>query len=272
MNWLRVMAALGVFTAAASARTQAPARVMGRVVDKASKAAVANAEIILSPGSIRVSSDSSGTFRFDSVAPGRIGILVRQFGFRPESVLFAVQATEDFELLVELERAAQQLDTVSVEAAEILLAERKLAAFNERRKFGTGRFFDSETLEKEKNRKLGEFITSRTSGSKLVRSRMGSAAWVATTRISGGFALGGGGVPLEDSDRAAGADPRACYPDVYVDGALIYASGSRGSLFDINSYSTNDVMAVEFYVSASQVPIQFNKTGAACGVLVLWTK
>ncbi|MEW5918358.1 MAG: carboxypeptidase regulatory-like domain-containing protein [Gemmatimonadota bacterium] len=271
MNWLRVMAALGVFTAAASAGAQAPARVMGRVVDKASRAAVANAEIILSPGSIRVSSDSSGTFRFDSVAPGRVGILVRHFGFRPESVLFAVQATEDFELMVELERTAQQLDTVSVEAAEIPLAERKLAAFHERRKFGTGRFFDSQTLEKEKNRKLGEFITSRTSGSKLVRSRMGSAAWVATTRISGGFALGGG-VPLEDSDRAAGADPRACYPDVYVDGALIYASGSRGLLFDINSYSTNDVMAVEFYVSASQVPIQFNKTGAACGVLVLWTK
>jgi hypothetical protein len=245
---------------------------MGRVVDRDAKSAIDRAEVELLPDRRLVTTPGDGRFRYDSVAPGIFTLVVKRIGFLPESVTMRAQPNEDVDVVLEMARNAQQLDTVNIAESEVPWAERKLAGFNDRRKFGTGRFFDSETLVKEKNRKLGEFITSRTSGAKLVRSRTGSAAWLATTRIGGGFALRGDGVPLEDSDRAAGADPRACYPDVYVDGALIYASGSRASLFDINSYSTNDVLAVEFYVSASQVPIQFNKTGAACGVLLLWTQ
>lgn len=267
-----LVATLGVVACAAAATAQNNVRIMGRVVSKDAQTTLAGADVELYPGPRRVTTAPDGRFRYDSVAAGIVTLVAKRFGFKPESLTARVQPNEDLDVVLELERTAQALDTINVEGDNLSPAERKLAGFNERRKFGIGRFFDSATLLQEKNRKLGEFITSRTSGSRLVRSRMGSAAWVATTRISGGYALGGGGNDLAESDRSAGADPRACYPDVYVDGALLYSHGSRALLFDINSYSTNDVVAVEFYVSASQVPVQFNKTGAACGVLALWTK
>jgi hypothetical protein len=33
-----------------------------------------------------------------------------------------------------------------------------------------------------------------------------------------------------------------------------------------------DVAAMEFYNGPSQVPPEFNRTGSACGVIVIWTK
>lgn len=266
-----LLVALGMCLVAPVAAAQNNARIVGRVVSGVEKAAVSAAEIDLYPGARRLTTSDDGRFRYDSVPAGIVMLVARRIGFLPESLTARVQPNEDLDVLLELERNAQELDTVDVTANEVPLAERKLAGFNERRRFGIGRFFDAETLEKEKNRKLGEFITSRTPGSKLIRSRTGTAAWLATNRIGGGLVLLGGST-LDNADINAGADPRACYPDVYVDGALVYTHGGRAPLFDINAYSTNDVMAVEFYISASQVPIQFNKTGAACGVVAVWTK
>ena len=43
-------------------------------------------------------------------------------------------------------------------------------------------------------------------------------------------------------------------------------------LFDVNLIGTNNVSAVEVYVGASQTPSQYAKTGAICGVVLVWTK
>ncbi|MGQ0642901.1 MAG: hypothetical protein ACT4P6_19315 [Gemmatimonadaceae bacterium] len=44
------------------------------------------------------------------------------------------------------------------------------------------------------------------------------------------------------------------------------------AVFDVNTLTPAHISAVEFYSGPGQIPAQFNKTGSACGVLLLWTK
>jgi hypothetical protein len=184
-----------------------------------------------------------------------------------------VQASDDLDLLIELQQSAQTLDTVTVAEREIPLAERKLAlaGFYERKRLGKGRFFSPEDLDKQQHRALGQIITATTPGSRLVRSLTGTMAWIATARRPG-ITLQPLGSSIDEYDRQRGADPRGCYADVYVDGSVAYSFGRQNSLFDINSIATSAIAAVEFYVGPSQIPVQYNKTSAVCGVILIWTK
>ncbi|MEW5918356.1 MAG: hypothetical protein AB1762_18280, partial [Gemmatimonadota bacterium] len=61
-----------------------------------------------------------------------------------------------------------------------------------------------------------------------------------------------------------------------------YSSGSEDMLppgmsgdavlFDVNSINPTHVAAIEFYAGAAQMPAQYNRTGSACGALLIWTK
>ncbi len=248
------------------APAQTDATIAGRVVSKASTAPLTGAEVLLAPGNRRLVSDSAGRFRFDRVAPGNVTLIVRLIGFLPDSNYLEVRANEDVDVVVELRQSAQALDTVRVAGREQVLVRGKLAAFYERKTFGIGRFIEADVFEKEQYRQLGDVITSRTPGSRLIRARGGNAVWIATTRQAGTSTV------LETSDRLRGADPRACYPDVYLDGANVYSYGRGMPLFDVNLIGTNNVAAVEFYVGASQTPSQYAKVGSVCGVVLVWTK
>lgn len=263
-----VLAALGVVLSAHVTLAQNSARIAGRVISKETRAPVAAVDVDLAPGARRVTSDAAGAFRFDSVAPGNVTLIVKRIGFVPESLYVTLQPNEDLDLVVELRQAVQTLDTVNVAARAAPLATGKLSGFDQRRQFGIGRFIDSAVFEKEQHRQLGELITSRTPGTRLVRARGASAAWISTTRGSGSLR----GAALDAMDLRKGADPRACYPDVYLDGAVVYSISTGGPLFDFNSMTAGQVAAVEVYVGPSQTPIQYNKVGSVCGVVLIWTK
>jgi len=258
--------ALGVSLVTPQADAQSDATIAGRVVSKASTVPLSGAEVLLAPGNRRLVSDSAGRFRFDRVTPGNVTLLVRLIGFIPDSNYLEVRANEDVDVVVELRQSAQSLDTVKVAGREDVIVRGKLAAFYERKKFGIGRFIESDIFEREQNRQLGDVITSRTAGSRLIRARGSNAVWIATTRQAGTSTV------LDPSDRQRGADPRACYPDVYLDGANVYSYGKGMPLFDVNLIGTNNVSAVEFYVGASQTPSQYAKVGSVCGVVLIWTK
>ncbi len=252
---------------ATTASAQSDASIAGRVVSKASTAPITGAELLLAPGNRRLLSDSAGRFRFDQVTPGNVTLIVRLIGFIPDSSYLEVRSNEDVDVVVELRQSAQPLDTVKVAGREQTLARGKLAGFYERKKFGIGRFIESDIFEKEQYRQLGDVITSRAAGTRLVRARLGSTVWIATARQAGTSTAG-----LDPTDRLKGADPRACYPDVWLDGVNVYSYGRGMPLFDVNLIGTNNVSAVEVYAGASQTPSQYAKTGAICGVVLVWTK
>jgi len=248
------------------------ATLAGRVVHKVSKGGIPGAEVRLVPRNAQLTTDSAGYFRFDRVTPGTVSLLVRRLGFAPESATFIVQTADNLDLLIELEQSVQSLDTVTVKESEVPLARRKLelAGFYERKKIGAGRFFDPELLEKEQDRRLGDIITSRATGTRLIRSFIGTTGWIATNRRPGmGLQQR---ATASGTDTMRGADPRACYADVYLDGAVAYSFGSLAELFDINGIPVSNIAAVEVYVGVSQIPLQYNKTGSVCGVVLIWTK
>jgi hypothetical protein len=77
---------------------------------------------------------------------------------------------------------------------------------------------------------------------------------------------------LNRADIAAGARP-ACFMDVYLNGAMIYDSRHpENGLFDVNSVPPEHIAGIEVYTSAAQIPAKYNRTGAGCGVLLIWTR
>ena len=52
---------------------------------------------------------------------------------------------------------------------------------------------------------------------------------------------------------------------------MLYVDGIRISVSDLNSLRVADYAGIESY-SGSQVPMQYNSTGSACGVLLFWSK
>jgi len=277
MRRLVLLAAVVLPAAIANAQNTALA---GRVVRAGSTSPIAGAEVVLAPGGSRMLTDSDGRFRFESVASGRLTIHVRRLGFAPESVVVELPRVEAAELLIELRETAQKLDTVSVSGREDVLARGKLAGFYERKKFGIGRFLEAKDIENMHARQLADIIVARMPGTRARRSaRGGMAAYIATSRMApralvGGASSSGGAI----SSRAP--RPTICYPDVYLDGAVVFSSGSEQDslfggetvLFDINSINPEHVSAIEFYAGAAQMPAQYNRTGSACGALLIWTK
>ena len=56
-----------------------------------------------------------------------------------------------------------------------------------------------------------------------------------------------------------------CPLDVYIDGA---ASTDN----DLEKMRINEYAGVEYYPGGSTIPMQYNRTGSSCGVLLFWTR
>lgn len=271
---LRALLLAGVVMHGSIVAAQAPTSVLaGRVFRAGTLTPIPGTEVRLAPGPQRGVTDASGVFRFERVTPGRYFVVVRRLGFVPDSLAFDVPLARGAFAIVPLREAAQPLDTVSVTGRDELLARGKLAGFYERRKFGMGRFLEEKDIEKFLTRRLADIIVARMPGTRAVRSAKGGmAAYIATVRMAP--------EPLISAMKGA-MRPPPCYPDIYLDGTAVYSSGLERSrpgqpadevLFDVNSIDPAHVSAIEFYGGPAQMPAQYNRTGSACGALLIWTK
>ena len=74
-----------------------------------------------------------------------------------------------------------------------------------------------------------------------------------------------------------GALPGLCEPSLYVDGfpvsqpRLQHDGRSIGVIID-SVVRIADVVAVEVHTRATSTPLMYGGTGAACGVVLIWTK
>jgi hypothetical protein len=268
-----LVALLVMHAASASAQNAALA---GRVVRAGSTVPIAGAEVVLTPRGTRVLTDAKGEFRFDALTAGYVMVHVRRIGFLPDSL--GVQLPSSAPIDIELRETVQNLDTVSVSGREDVLARGKLSGFYERKKFGIGRFLEEKDIERMLTRRLADIIVARIPGTRAVRSSKGGmAAYISTFRMAPralvGAAASSGGAFSSRQPR-----PTQCYPDVYMDGVVVYSSGMEteqgvGDVrFDVNSIDPGHVSAIEFYGGSAQMPAQYNRTGSACGALLIWTK
>jgi vitamin B12 transporter len=121
-EWRRVVASLvalagagQLLTGPAPAAAQAPARILGRVVDSLSRSPVADAEIMVEE--LRAVSDAEGDFALGNVSPGRVELRLRALGYAPGRATVDVVPGLDRMLTVSLTPLAVRLDSILVAPA-----------------------------------------------------------------------------------------------------------------------------------------------------------
>lgn len=110
---LAVSAALAA--RAESTRAQAPARLLGQVLDATTQGPVAQAEV--AAGDLRTVSGPDGSFLLGSVTPGRLWVEVRRIGYAPWSAAIDLVPGLDRSLRITLAPAAVLLDSIMVSAS-----------------------------------------------------------------------------------------------------------------------------------------------------------
>lgn len=226
---------------------------------------VANASVVVDQSDVQAHSDHSGSYRLTVPRSGVVRITVRAVGFYPASRRMLLVAGDTTQSDFSLDPAAQLLDSITVRGTATM-ATGKMAAFEERRAAGLGRFYTRAMLASREHSTLAD-VLRMTSGLQLVRrpSVCGGGFVVATGR-SGviqwrDWMSCGGGFPMQ----------AACYFAVFLDGVRFWVPGSKEPP-DINQFTVQGLEGVEVYRGPAESPIQYQMTGSDCGVVLLWTR
>lgn len=198
--------------------------------------------------------DSLGRFRIDGLVDDPVHILVRRIGYQlVETSLERQPDVLRVEIAVRLQPAAVQLGTVVVNERRVPTALLK-TGYLERQRLGNGAFFDGEELER-----MGSTYTGVLGSIPGVDLRFGNfGAIYPLGRATGGFAAGS-----------------KCIMDVYLDGSHISWAREEGINWVLPK---QELMAVEVYPRASQVPATVHRpggqggAGSLCGAVLLWSK
>lgn len=229
--------------------SQSSAIVSGTVT-AANSMPVAQAKVALIGTNISTVTRFDGVFRVSHVPAGPQTIEVRMVGYRPTILPFDVQAGETLHLMLVLDPLA--LETVKVTADANFSPG--MGGFEERRGHGNGKFFNRADIEKMQARQVTDVLRR-----------------VPGMRIQGGTGPFGGSQTAQTGRNAGSAGSRICPMAYYLNGTPFPLSND----VSINHYVTPDeVVAMEVYTGASQIPAEFNSTitTSRCGVVVIWTR
>lgn len=222
-----------------------------------------------------------GGYVLEAPAPGVYFVEARRLGYRAwiDGPIELVDG-DDWETEYRLQSAAIMLDPVEV-VAEVARLEARLSnvGFYERQRSDFGHFMGREEIVRRRAGRVTDLLSSLP-GVRLVPSATG---------------LGRNAIELRGSLMVRG---NMCHPRVFVDGILIIRGDARQAGLDVHGFPEErttelqfaqgereeiaiddvvvpeDILAVEVYRSASQVPVQFGGTSmdTQCGVIVIWTK
>jgi hypothetical protein len=277
-----VCAAIALIASNASAQTKA-VLFAGTVMDSL-KQPLSNAEVSFPGMGISRTTDDKGAFRIENVTAGVHRVRVRHIGHGQIDTTMVFREDQNLEWRFTLGRIIT-LDSVVVTAPlDPLMAE-----FESNRARGFGRFMTRADLARQDGVTLanvmrglpGADIMRTNSGTSFVTSKRAPISGCQPTRMaeSRQAAL----IEQERTDECLRRERiyyvpdetekrmgyrRACFPLVFVDRQLMNP-GRATPPFDINTYATEQIEAVEWYESESQTPAKYSVNSARCGVLVL---
>ena len=285
-----------LFAAAASSPlvAQRASVVFGGTVVDSLRQPLGNAEVSLPALSLATTTNDKGVFEMNDVPAGVHRVVVKRIGYGQLDTTMSFPADSMVRWRVTLGRIVT-LDSVLVTAPlDPLMLE-----FEASRARGFGRFLTDADLRKRDGTTFANVMRS-VSGVSITRSRVG-ASYISSKRQPQSGCIPPRpptntptrGESIADALAAQAAVDeclrrerthyvpdevelrqgvtRACYPQVWVDRSLMN-SGIPTPPFDIDQYSTEQIEAVEWYESTSQVPPRYTSGIARCGVLVLHMK
>lgn len=193
-----------------------------------------------------VLTDRNGRARLQNIPPGRHILTLTRLGYAPERVL--VEFTGSERVQAEIELAPQPITLEGIEATaagEPRSRTLSNAGFYHRQKAGMGTFITRDDIERQRPAEtIHLFRTMR--GFRVTVSRDGRPMLVMSRVIWG-----------------------TCAPDLYIDGMRVHA----GRRLDPSEYvQPNHIEGIETYAGPASIPPEYNVTGSACGVVLIWTR
>lgn len=247
----RLAAALLLALTLAPAASAAQA-VQGRLIGRETQAPVRGGTVHLMSADSQVAAqaqtDSAGRFTLQAPRPGRYWLLGRAPGYEEsETDLFAVEA-QGTRVSFVIGRAAVVLDTVT---ATTVGAEDRLwyGGFHQRmRENQGGRFITHEQIERQRYGQLQDILRQIPS----LEVQVGARSDFSDSRLMR--------VRLRQA-----LSFRDCW-------SIFYLNGIRVDSEAVQNLNPTEIEGIEIYTNGV-VPAQFNSSmGAACGVIVIWTK
>jgi hypothetical protein len=204
----------------------------------------------------------TGTVTLSFLPDGATLVRIRKVGFVAATMLVNIDPTDTLPVMVMLKPMVRELPAVITKDSAPRYVSPGLRAFEERRAAGGGYFVVEKEIRKWDAGPMTNVIRN-IPAIKIICERgkgMASMPCHASTRRAGGKHA------IMDGD---------CPVDVYMDGTLYYSSFNFGGFesdADLQKLQATNFAAVEFYPGGASIPAQYNKTGASCGVLLLWTR
>jgi hypothetical protein len=229
------------------------------VTDEESGAPVAGAEVLLPELGVSAETSETGEALLAGIPSGSWLVVVSAFGYGTASSFIAFDGTSEVEGEVALGEGPIALEGIVV-TAEALEQRLIRGGFYERRTVGIGRFLDRAEIEERHPFRPSDLFRSGIPGVYVVERVKGEYD-IASRRGSVGFGLSTGPGVMQGGQ----SNPGPCIMDLYFDGVLY----ERGMIDDLN---TDYIEAIEVYNGISQIPVQYNRTGSNCGVVLVWTR
>ncbi len=220
-----------------------------RVVDDATGAPLVGAQI--RAGRLRGVTDDRGLAVLHGFPASARRVVVTRIGYAPGSVAAPVGDIVAAELIVHLRGEAVEARglRVEVKAPARLPALRR---FYERAERGTGKFIMRDDIERSMPRRVTDLFRS-VPGVRVQPTPRGDKLQMASS-----VPVLYGGVGTERGD---------CPVQYYVDGSP-FTPAYPGVLG--NEIRPDEVEGIEVYRRLSEVPVQFRRPGAECGVVLIW--
>ncbi|MGE0442581.1 MAG: carboxypeptidase regulatory-like domain-containing protein [Gemmatimonadales bacterium] len=239
---------------------------LGRVVDDRGLP-VTTARVSISRLGLTAAVTSEGRFEFVTIPRGRFAVATAAVGFAPDVREMGFAGNDTVRVDIRLGQAAQRLDSVVVSGNGPPPLSPQMRIFEERRRKGIGVFLTRADLARREHSTLTD-VLRQVPGMKFVRR---------PERCGGGFALasnrGGALSWLPWMTCFDGFTPFSveCYLTVYLDWNRIWIWGSQEPP-RIDETSVASLEAVELYRGPSELPVELQGTGSACGAVLLWSR
>jgi hypothetical protein len=239
------MATLRSAAAAQGPATESVARISGVVRDKTTGSPIASAQVLLVTEGRLVESDATGHYLFPGLPVGTVHLRVRARSYPQSELVVVLRAGDDLQIPIALDSTArtgtpQELAAVAVTAAAPI-GNYRLNDFERRKRTGIGQYLTDDDIQ-----------------------RSGAANLQDVTRGMRGVTLHCGGTESGGCRIQMVRAPINCQPEYVVDERVDNVFGPLTPI--------RDILAVEVYTGATDVPGEFAGTKAGCGVVVIWTR
>ena len=274
-------------TNAETAAAQRGAALVVSVSDFDTGSPIADAEVSLADFHRLARSNRAGEALLVNVPTGIYEIRVRRLGYAAASVRFAMSA-DSANVSIMLKESAAGLDTVHVVASAITTERHR--QFDARMRRGLGRFLGPDALERSRFLDFpivaiqhfpGLALITGRGGQWQLASRHGSCGVDTTyeTLSSSGSMIRGEGIGSKLTGAGSGArqtvadaatSRSSCFSD-HPCHVKLFLDDQPVAEADINIVHTSELYGVEYY-STGNAPPRYQVSGAACGIILLWTK